>query len=87
MKKKEKGDEQKSNTNNPLTLSTARAPLKRYIPVLMAMARIYWDKENYPREVPRAFLDLPVHVWVLGSGVRTLSSDDSDATESPAGAQ
>ena len=22
--------------------------LERYIPVLMAMARIYWDRENYP---------------------------------------
>lgn len=24
------------------------AALERYIPVLMAMARIYWDRENYP---------------------------------------
>ena len=22
--------------------------LERYMPVLMAMARIYWDRENYP---------------------------------------
>jgi tetratricopeptide repeat protein 30 len=22
--------------------------LERYVPVLMAMARIYWDRENYP---------------------------------------
>jgi hypothetical protein len=22
--------------------------LEKYIPVLMAMARIYWDRENYP---------------------------------------
>lgn len=24
------------------------AALERYIPVLMAMARVYWDRENYP---------------------------------------
>ena len=32
--------------NAPLSRKTRRA-LERYIPVLMGMARIYWDREHY----------------------------------------
>lgn len=30
------------------TLQMYDAALERYVPVLMAMARIYWERENYP---------------------------------------
>jgi tetratricopeptide repeat protein 30 len=31
------------------TLKQYDEALERYIPVLMGMARIYWDRENYPQ--------------------------------------
>jgi hypothetical protein len=31
------------------TLKLYDDALERYIPVLMGMARIYWDRENYPQ--------------------------------------
>ncbi|CAN0280026.1 unnamed protein product [Scytosiphon promiscuus] len=47
------------------------AALERYLPVLMAMARIYWDRENYP-VVEKLFRQAAEfcsdhHVWKLNA--------------------